>query len=323
VDWQASTGKVALQQRSRLLTLTRHFFLQRQVLEVSTPVLGGAGVSDVHLENLIVSAPARDYYLQTSPEYAMKRLLASGSGPIYQLGPVFRGSESGHRHNIEFTMLEWYRPGFTLTELMLEVVDLIVASAHLFGLEVTAPLQVSYAALFARQFGVNPHRASLQTLQGLARTHGVAVDHIVDHGDEATINDYLDTLFSAAIEPGLDELTLVSDFPAGQAALARIHADADNDLVAERAEIYWHGCELANGYAELLDPLELQGRLRRNNEWRVNRGLRGVALDEKLLAAIPFMPASAGVAMGFDRLLMLVTGRSRIDEVISFTAARL
>ncbi|MEJ6684854.1 MAG: EF-P lysine aminoacylase EpmA [SAR86 cluster bacterium] len=323
MDWQASTGKLALQQRSRLLTLVRNFFLRRQVLEVSTPVLGAAGVSDVHLENLIVASPARDYYLQTSPEYAMKRLLASGSGPIYQLGPVFRGAEIGHRHNIEFTMLEWYRPGFTLAGLMLEVVALITAGARLFDCDIKSPVLVTYGDLFARQFGVNPHRASLAVLQGLAQAQDIAVDHITDHGDQATINDYLDTLFSAAIEPGLDDLTVVSDFPAGQAALARIYADEHNDPVAERAEIYWHGCELANGYAELVDPVALRDRLLKNNEWRATRGLHSVALDEKLLAAIAFMPASAGVAMGFDRLLMQVTGRSHIDEVISFTAARL
>ena len=323
MHWQASTGKIALQQRARLLMLVRDFFHRRQVLEVSTPVLGAAGVSDVHLENLMVAAPEGDYYLQTSPEYAMKRLLASGSGPIYQLGPVFRGAEVGHRHNIEFTMLEWYRPGFTLAELMLEVVNLITAGANLFESDIRAPVWVTYGDLFARQFGVNPHRASLQTLQGLAQTHCIAVDHITNHDDQATINDYLDTLFSAAIEPGLDDLTVVSDFPAGQAALARTYADAHHDRVAERAEIYWHGCELANGYAELVDPVALRGRLLKNNQWRATRGLRSVALDEKLLAAVAFMPASAGVAMGFDRLLMQVTGRSHIDEVISFTAARL
>jgi len=323
MDWQASTSKIALQQRSSLLTLVRDFFHQRQVLEVSTPVLGGAGVSDVHLENLRVSTSTRDYYLQTSPEYAMKRLLASGSGPIYQLGPVFRGSEVGHKHNIEFTMLEWYRPGFSLDELMSEVVDLVSACARLFEREIRQPVQVTYGALFEQEFGINPHRADLQTLQQLAQTRGVAVEHITDHDDEATINDYLDTFFSAVIEPGLDELTLVKDFPASQAALARIHLDNRNDQVAERAEVYWQGCELANGYAELLDPAALRTRLLKNNDWRATRGRRQVALDEKLLAALEFMPSSAGVAMGFDRLLMLVTGRTHIDEVISFTAPRL
>lgn len=321
--WQASAGKLALQQRAQLLHLTRHFFNRRQVLEVATPVLGGAGVSDVHLENLVVHGADRDYYLQTSPEYAMKRLLASGSGPIYQLGPVFRGSETGTRHNIEFTMLEWYRPGFGLDELMAEVCDLVLVSARHFGGSPAAAVSVSYGQLFERRFGINPHRVDLASLQALAQAQGIAAEHITDYGDEATVNDYLDVLFSAAIEPNLLALTVVHGFPASQAALARLVVDAQGDQVAERAEVYWQGFELANGYAELTDAAVLRARLERNNVLRARRSLRAVALDEKLLQAVAHLPHCAGVAMGFDRLLMLVTGRAAIAEVICFPAARL
>jgi lysyl-tRNA synthetase class 2 len=321
--WQASAGKLALQQRARLLHLVRHFFSRREVLEVATPVMGGAGVSDVHLENLVVRGADRDYYLQTSPEYAMKRLLASGSGPIYQLGPVFRGSETGTRHNIEFTMLEWYRPGFSLEELMAEVCELVLASARYFGGNLAAPVSVSYRQLFEQRFGINPHRVDLATLQALAAAEDIAAQHITDFGDEASLNDYLDVLFSAAIEPHLSDLTVVHGFPAAQAALARLVVDGQGDEVAERAEVYWQGFELANGYAELTDAGVLRERLLRNNVLRARRGLRAVTLDEKLLQAIPQLPACAGVAMGFDRLLMLVTSRTAIDEVICFPAARL
>jgi lysyl-tRNA synthetase class 2 len=323
VSWRASTPQLALQQRGELLRLIRDFFYQRQVLEVATPVLGGAGVSDVHLQNLVVASGRRHYYLQTSPEYAMKRLLASGSGAIYQLGPVFRGLEIGARHNIEFTMLEWYRPGMSLTALMDELVELLVTGAVLFDVDLPVVKHVTYASLFRLQFGVDPHDASLPSLRQLAVDGGVAIDHIREIDDEATRNDYLDVLFSALIEPQLQEPTVVFDFPASQAALARLYQNDAQQVVAERAELYWLGCELANGYAELTDGVELRKRMLHNNLLRQRRHLPEVSLDEKLLAAMPELPACAGVAVGFDRLLMLLTGQTQIDQVISFTAANL
>jgi lysyl-tRNA synthetase class 2 len=323
MSWRASTPLLALQQRGQLLRLTRDFFHQRQVLEVATPVLGGSGVSDVHLQNLEIAGGDRRYFLQTSPEYAMKRLLASGSGAIYQLGPVFRGLESGPRHNIEFTMLEWYRPGLSLTALMDELVDLLMAGAGLLSADLPPVSRVTYASLFKRQFDVDPHVADLYSLRQLAAHREVATDHISELDDEATRNDYLDVLFSACIEPQLQAPTLVFDFPASQAALARLHHNNAQQLVAERAELYWRGCELANGYAELTDGVELRARMLRNNVLRQRRRLPEISLDEKLLAAMPDLPACAGVAVGFDRLLMLLTGQTQIDQVISFTAANL
>lgn len=323
MDWRASTSLLALQHRGQLLRLTRDFFHQRQVLEVATPVLGGSGVSDVHLQNLVVASEKHRYFLQTSPEYAMKRLLASGSGAIYQLGPVFRGLESGPRHNIEFTMLEWYRPGFSLTLLMDELVDLLMAGAALFNTDLPPVSRVTYASLFKHHFDIDPHGADLLSLRQLAAGRQVATEHISELDDEATRNDYLDVLFTACIEPQLQAPTLVFDFPASQAALARLHQNAAQQLVAERAELYWLGCELANGYAELTDGVELRVRMVRNNALRQRRRLPAVDLDEKLLAAMPELPACAGVAVGFDRLLMLLTQRTQIDQVISFTATNL
>ena len=321
--WRASTTLLAIQQRGQLLRLTRDFFYQRQVLEVATPVLGGSGVSDVHLQNMVVAGENSRYFLQTSPEYAMKRLLASGSGAIYQLGPVFRGLENGPRHNIEFTMLEWYRPGLSLTTLMDELVDLLMIGATLFGTDLPPVRRVTYASLFEQQFDIDPHSADLPRLRQLAADRRVATEHISELDDEATRNDYLDVLFSACIEPKLQAPTLVFDFPASQAALARLHQNDVQQLVAERAELYWRGCELANGYAELTDGVELRARMVRNNVLRQRRHLPEVGLDEKLLAAMPELPACAGVAVGFDRLLMLLTGQTQIDQVISFTTANL
>jgi lysyl-tRNA synthetase class 2 len=323
MSWRASTSLLALQQRGQLLRMIRDFFHQRQVLEVATPVLGGSGVSDVHLQNMVVVGENFRYFLQTSPEYAMKRLLASGSGAIYQLGPVFRGLESGPRHNIEFTMLEWYRPGFSLAALMDELVDLLAASAALLRTELPSVRRVTYARLFQHQFDVDPHDADLSSLRQLAADRQVATEHISEFEDEATRNDYLDVLFSACIEPQLQAPTLVTDFPASQAALARLYRNDAQQLVAERAELYWLGCELANGYAELTDGDELRARLLRNNVLRQRRHLPEIGLDEKLLAAMPELPACAGIAVGFDRLLMLLTGQAQIDQVISFTAVNL
>jgi len=180
---------------------------------------------------------------------------------------------------------------------------------------------VTYASLFRVQFGVDPHDTSLPSLRQLAVDGGVAMDHISEFDDEATRNDYLDVLFSALIEPQLQEPTVVFDFPASQAALARLYQNDAQQVVAERAELYWLGCELANGYAELTDGVELRKRMLHNNLLRQRRHLPEVSLDEKLLAAMPELPACAGVAVGFDRLLMLLTGQTQIDQVISFTAA--
>lgn len=322
-DWQPGASLLRLQQRARLLGHIRAFFASRQVMEVVTPALGRAGVCDPHLENLQVDDAGTTYFLQTSPEYAMKRLLAAGSGAIYQLGPAFRGGEQGRRHNIEFQMLEWYRPAMSLTALQQEVSALWAGSLGLFEGEPPArpPGTVTYGDLFASHFGINPHRVDWASLGAAAQEQGLSIAHLQDEypTEAERCRDLLDLLFSEVIEPSLQAATWVTEFPASMAALADCRRDARGDEVADRAEFYWQGCELANAYAELTDADQLRARFDTNNAQRLGRGLPRVAIDEKLLAALASMPACAGVALGVDRLLMLLTGETRLADVISFS----
>ncbi len=299
-------------------------------MEVTPPVLGGAGVTDVHLESLSLTINGRKLFLQTSPEYAMKRLLAAGSGPIYSLGPAFRGSEAGSRHNPEFTMLEWYRPGFDLKDLVAEVEDLLCEVIMAAGISEQMPDaappfdRVSYAELFQARYGMDPHHATRAELGQLAAdAYPSHMSHIADHADLGTRADLLDLLFSLGVEPTLNSPTFVIDYPACQAALAQIiESDAGTPL-AKRFELYWWGIELANGYLELSDAQALRARFEDNNRMRVARHLPAMDLDEKFLAAMPHLPPCSGVALGIDRLHMLVAGRKSIDEVLAFGLERL
>lgn len=320
-DWVPGADALALARRGQLLRTIREFFHQRGILEVTTPVLGATGVSDVHIEN--IGVPHRDgqRYLQTSPEYLLKRLLAAGAGAIYQLGPAFRGAESGDRHNTEFTLLEWYRPAFGLEDLAAEVGELLAAVFEAFGRDEPPCRQVRYKDLFMARWGVNPHTVNLDELRALARP--LASDHITQLDDTGTRNDYLDLLFSSGVETELSEPVLIFDYPASQAALACTGTDEDGDTVSFRFECLWKGVELANGYHELTDADELRQRIQDNNTVRRARGLPEIAPDEKLLEALPDMPSCSGVALGVDRLLMLLMDRQSLDEVLTFADRRL
>lgn len=313
-DWRPAASPAALARRAELLAAVRGFFANRAVLEVETPLLASHGVTDPAIEPLIVDAGAMlaaPRYLQTSPEYAMKRLLAAGSGPIYQLGRAFRDGEAGRRHNPEFTLLEWYRPGLDHHELMAEVADLLT---HCLG---PRPWRkVSYAQLFREHLGVDPHRATVEELAALARDR-------LEVGDLALARDgWLDLLLSHCIEPGLEGLVCVHDYPGSQAALARVE-ERGGIAVAERFEFYVDGLELANGYHELADPAEQARRFAADNALRRSRGLSERAPDPRLLAALEAgLPACSGVALGFDRLVMVATGAGRLDEVLAFPWAR-
>lgn len=318
-----------LEARARLLTAIRGFLGDAGVMEVQTPVLGATAAPDLHLDSLVVTASGRARYLQTSPEYFLKRLLAAGAGPIYQLGPVFRGGESGSRHNVEFTMLEWYRPGVSLEALAGEFEALVAASIGAMarpdaGPEPVPMARLRYADLFQQRFGRNPHTATGDELASLAGTHFPdATAHIEVFGDEGSRNDWLDVLFSGGIEPTLVSPTLVFDYPATQAALARIEPDADGNPVARRFECYLGGVEIANAYDELIDANELRLRFERWNALRRVRGKPAIALDEALLAAVGRMPATTGIAVGIDRLLAWLTCAGSLDEVLAFSERRL
>lgn len=323
MSWRSGIDSATLQQRSKIYRTIRRFFDDRGVVEVTTPVLGASGVSDLHIQSLSLVDDGQSWFLQSSPEYSMKRLLASGSGSIYQICPAFRAGELGSKHNTEFSMLEWYRVGYSLEELVAEVATLLQQTLDVNQVQTSKFRFTTYRELFTSRFDVNPHDAGIETLRGLIFAENLASDHIDNIDDDATLNECLDLLFTRCIEPGLDEPTFVLEFPAGQAALAKIVTNDHCDVVARRFELYWQGMELANGYDELTDPAELRQRFEKNNTQRVARGLIEMAPDKKLLASMSELPDCAGVAIGLDRLVMLLCGKTSIDEVLTFSRQRL
>jgi len=319
-NWRPSASIKVLRKRALVLQKIRLFFAQRDVLEVDTPILSHASVTDEHLHSFSTqfkhpfSPQTSILYLQTSPEFAMKRLLSAGSGPIYQIGKSFRNEEAGRFHNPEFTMLEWYRPGFTHLQLMTEIDELMQLV-----LDCDLAERVTYQDIFKQHLGCCPLTASLSDIKTLANQHGY---------DELTANEnnkdtLLMLLFSQHVEPQIGQVRpcFVMDFPASQAALAKI--SSTNPLVAERFELYFKGIELANGFHELTDGPEQLKRFEQDNTKRQNMGLDIMPIDSNFIAAINFgLPACSGVALGVDRLLMLALHCSEIDQVIAFENSR-
>ena len=320
MNFQPSCELTALHARATMYVQIRQFFAARDVLEVETPVLSQAGVTDVHLASVQaqrhVNGQKQTHYLQTSPEFAMKRLLASGSGPIYQVCKVFRDDEHGRKHNSEFTMLEWYRPGFSLKDLMFEVTDLLNETLkQRFG-EIR-PTILSYKHAFMDRLDLNPLQASLQDLKDCCRRVGLSLDLGEDRLG------YIDLLFSHYVEPslGFDTPVFLTDFPPEMASLAKTRVDEDGELVAARFELYIEGLELANAYDELIDADVLRSRFEADNAERAKLGLHVMPIDEYLLAALPHMSECAGIALGIDRLLMVAMNQLKLEKVISFPAA--
>jgi lysyl-tRNA synthetase class 2 len=301
-----------------VLAEIRSFFAERGVMEVETPALSGATVSDLHLHSFSCryrgpgADDGRTLYLQTSPEFHMKRLLAAGSGAVYQIARAFRDGEAGSRHNPEFTLLEWYRPGWDHHRLMDEVAELLTAAL---GLGVGERL--SYREAFERHAGLDPLTAVDSELA--ARVRELGVDDIVG----LSRDDVLNLLLSRLVEPelGRGAPTFLFDFPASQAALARIRPG--DPPLAERFELFVEGLEVANGFHELTDPAEQRCRFDADLAERARRGLPAVPIDERLLAALEAgLPDCAGVALGVDRLVMLAAGTDRIESVIAFPVDR-
>ncbi|WP_125558852.1 elongation factor P--(R)-beta-lysine ligase [Pseudoalteromonas rubra] len=320
IVWAPSASIDTLRQRAGILAKIRTFFAEREVLEVETPSLSQASVTDVHLASFATTfvgpghATGTPLYLQTSPEFAMKRLLAAGSGAIYQVGKAFRNEESGRHHNPEFTMLEWYRPGFDEFRLMAEVNDLMQAI-----LDCPEAESMSYQQAFITHLGLDPLSASMEELRQLASQRGHA--HVAEQ--EQHRDTLLQLLFCMEIEPliGQQAPCFVYHFPASQAALAQLN---DKDpRVAGRFELYYRGMELANGFNELTDGVEQSARFDEDNAQRIAMGLAPVAKDARFLAALTQgLPACAGVALGVDRLVMLATGKKQLKEVIAFDVDR-
>ncbi|MEL0636533.1 EF-P lysine aminoacylase EpmA [Marinomonas sp. TI.3.20] len=318
--WQPSADMVTLQKRAQLFSTIRDFFSARNVMEVDTPCLSLASITDPHIEVLTSHThslgKALTYYLQTSPEYAMKRLLCAGSGSIYQLGKVFRAEEIGRRHSIEFTMLEWYRVGFDHWQLMDEVEQLLASVLPLDNLQCE---RLSYQDAFLRHLELDPFTASLSQLQECAHKH-------TEYGRQEEDRDtLLELIFSTVVEPAIGQQSpcFIHDYPTTQAALAKIYQDEKGQSVAARFELYWQGMELANGYHELTDAQEQQQRFDEDKHARQDLGLVDRQFDERLISALHAgLPECAGVALGVDRLLMLLCEQKHIDAVISFAHQR-
>ncbi|MBI3777663.1 MAG: EF-P lysine aminoacylase GenX [Gammaproteobacteria bacterium] len=325
-DWRPTAALEVLRLRARLLESIRAFFSERGVLEVETPILSAAAVTDPMLASLATryTGPlfprGQTFFLHTSPEFPMKRLLAAGSGSIYQIGRVFRDGEAGRLHNPEFTMLEWYRVGFDHHRLMDEVAELVMQLlAPTQSLE--APERISYREVFRRHAGLDPHTATSADFAAAARERRISVPKdLTSQNDLAT---WRDLLLTHAVEPKLGQgrLTFIYDFPAAQASLARILPG--EPPLAARFELYLNGIELANGFHELADADEQRARFERQLHARAAGGQAVVPVDERLLAALSEgLPDCAGVALGFDRLVMLAAGARSIAEVMAFPVDR-
>ncbi len=317
-DWRPTASIEALRLRAGVLGAIRSFFAERDVLEVETPLLASAPATDLHLHALKCryrgpgADDGLDLFLQTSPEFAMKRLLAAGSGPIYQLCKAVRDGEAGRRHNPEFTILEWYRPGWDHHRLMDEVDDLLTAV-----LGTSQGERLSYGEAFARYAEIDPHHESDGELR--SRVEGLGVPS----AGELERDDLLDLVLTHVIESKLGHCqpTFIHDYPTSQAALARIRAG--DPPLAERFEVFVEGLELANGYHELTDPAVQRQRFEADLERRRGAGHPEVPIDERLLAALEHgLPECAGVALGVDRLVMLAAGTREISEVLAFPIDR-
>lgn len=312
--WQPSASLSVLQQRAAMYQQLRAFFTDRQVLEVDVPVLGDYATVDPFIDSLQSDVMGQTSYLQTSPEFFLKRLLAAYQRDIYSLGKAFRQGERGRRHRPEFTMLEWYRVGWTEQRLIDEVGELLT----LFFPD--KPIsRYAYADLFSDVLSLDPHQATLGELSSCALTVlGNTVDANVINSDRNTL---LDLLFTHCVEPRLPlGIVAISDYPASQAALARRASNDNGQLVAKRFEVYVDRLELANGYWELNDGDEQQQRFEQDLAYRQAHQLPHLPYDEYLVSALQEgdMPDCAGVALGIDRLLMCWLDKDDIREVVSF-----
>jgi len=325
-DWRPSASLEVLRWRAQLVARVRQFFLERNVLEVETPILSASATPDPALTSLTTTytgpefATGQNLYMQTSPEFAMKRLLAAGAGSIYQICKVFRDGESGRLHNPEFTMLEWYRVGMGYHELMTEVEALVRFAV---GDQLTSGQaeRITYATAFERSLGVNPHTATAREFAALARDHGVRPpDALLKSQDTAV---WRDLLLTHIVEPKLGQngMTFVIDFPASQASLSRVRPD--QPPVAERFELYCRGIELANGFHELTEVEEHRVRFERQNHTRVHNHQVAVPVDDHLLAALESgLPDCSGVALGLDRLVMIGAGLNDVSSALAFPIGR-
>jgi lysyl-tRNA synthetase class 2 len=319
--WRPAASVEVLHGRAAMLARIRDYFAAQDVAEVQTPVLSAAAASDPRIES-IVATPARGprFFLQTSPEYPMKRLLAAGFGDCYQVCPVFRDGESGRLHNPEFTMIEWYRLDYGMAEMQHDVDRVLrVACAEVRAFAPTAC--ISYRDAMRAETGIDCRNATPEDIRAALAARGIEPVEAADWDRDA----WLDLLMGAVVGPvlGHEAPVFVEDYPASQAALARLRAESDGTMVADRFELYVDGLELANGYHELGDAVEQRRRFERDLAAREAHGQPCNPLDENLLAALGHgLPGCAGVALGFDRLVMAAWRLPSLDAAMAFPASR-
>lgn len=319
-QWKPTAEISLLRARAQIVQQIRRFFDSRGVLEVETPVLSAAGAVDLNIQSMTVDTYSPAYangraWLHSSPEFAMKRLLCAGSGDIYQICKVFRAEELGSRHNPEFTLLEWYRTGYTMQRLMLEVDSLIQTLAT--GLiDLRESRYLSYQAAFESTIFVNPLTASAAELAACLSEHEVELPAGCDRAD------LLDLCMALLVEPRLakDRLVFIYHYPANQAALSKLNPD--DPSVALRFEVFLNGMELANGFEELQDAGEQAARFNQEFQARARAGKSEVPIDQNFLRGLAAgLPQCSGVALGVDRLIMVLTETHQIDGVLSFSAS--
>jgi lysyl-tRNA synthetase class 2 len=306
-----------LKQRAFLLAKIRQYFASENVLEVETPILSSAGNTDIHIESFTsnpIQANSQQSYLRTSPEFPLKRLLCSGVGDIYELGKVFRREEISKTHNVEFTLLEWYRLGFDYLQLIHNVKQLFECILSSFNLPSIDSNTMTFAEAFNEFLDCDISQINLSELNKICTESGYS-------GSYLTKEQAMDYLFATQIQPQFDkqQLTFVTHYPANQAALAQINPK--DPTTALRFEVFYQGHELGNGYQELTDAQELSLRFKQDNVYRAKHNQQTVVVDENLLSAIQRgMPKCSGIAIGVDRLLMTLIESGSIDEVLSFGA---
>lgn len=308
MDWRPSASFSTIRARARLYQQIRAFFAHSDCLEVDTPLLAISTNTDVEIGSIRAQNLNTELYLQTSPEFTMKRLLAAGSGSIYQICHAFREGEHGRRHRSEFTLLEWYRVGFDYQRLMDEMeqlIDLLSGQQNNFT-------RVSYSNLFLEHTGLDVHRVNITELREYCSTTVPGTDV-----EQMDFDQCLDLLISLLIQPALKGYIFVYDYPVSQAALARVNQN--DPRLAERFELFHDGLELANGFSELTDADLQRERFEADNRERQSKDLPVYPIDESLLAALEFgLEDCAGVALGMDRLLMVLENLDSINEVMSF-----
>jgi lysyl-tRNA synthetase class 2 len=321
--WQPAASHETLLARALMLKNIRAFFDVRGVTEVETPLLSQFSTTDPHLDSLQSRFRGQSCYLNTSPEYAMKRLLAGWKKPIYQVCKAFRDDELGPNHNPEFTMLEWYQPDYDAVKLMAELAELVTKLCQLSKISSIGKVQfesLSYQQAFEDFVGINPHKTTARECYQFARSHNVEIPQGLGVDDE--VSDWLDWLLTQQVLPGFkkDSFTYLYDYPASQCALAKIAKNEQQVMVAKRFELFFGEIELANGFHELTDASEQLKRFQFENKVRRQAGKGPGQIDENFIAALHSgIPECSGVAIGLDRLLMVLTNNATIDQVLSFS----